>query len=86
MSEPSPELVETIEAQAGQIYSEALAPIAGRFEFEPVPSKSETSCCLKKTRTANIRHRQTKKKSKPSFVKTHPQPISTNMALELQRL
>lgn len=43
MSDPSPELVEAIEAKAWAVYEEALKPIASRFEFEPVPSKSETS-------------------------------------------
>ncbi|MBL4844247.1 MAG: dynamin family protein [Planctomycetes bacterium] len=43
MTDPSPELVEAIEAKAWTIYEEALQPIATRFEFEPVPSKSETS-------------------------------------------
>ena len=43
MSDPSPELVEAIEAKAWKVYDEDLKPIAARFEFEPVPSKSETS-------------------------------------------
>lgn len=43
MTDPSPELVEAIEAQARAIYEGPLRPLAERYEFEPIPSKSETS-------------------------------------------